>query len=102
MSHGNSDKCEPNMTPLLDLVLQLVMFFMLCANFVMEQTNASIVLPEAIAAKTLQKEGGDHPIFLNINKEGKVLLAKVDAIGDKVVLDNAVQVGDYMRIRYRE
>ena len=43
MSHGSSssDKCEPNLVPLLDMVLQLVMFFMVCANFVMEQVNES-------------------------------------------------------------
>jgi len=89
------------MTPLLDLVLQLVMFFMLCANFVMEQTNATIVLPEAIAAKTLDVKD-DYPIFLNINKEGKVLLAKTDALNGKDVLDNAAQVESYMRFRYKE
>ena len=51
MSHGSTEKCEPNLTPLLDLVLQLVMFFMLCANFVVEQTSDKIKLPEAEAAK---------------------------------------------------
>src|SRR3954451_17805653 len=98
MSHGiSADKSEPSMTPLLDLVLQLVMFFMLCANFVMEQTNASIVLPEAIAAKTLDKDDKD-PIFLNINKEGKVLLSKLDAAfnGGNEVLNNEAQVESYM------
>ena|SRR5947209_5223524 len=103
MSHGSTDKCEPNMTPLLDLVLQLVMFFMLCANFVMEQTNASISLPEAIAAKALDKKE-DYPIFLNINKEGVVLLSKLDAAGNGGVdhLDNEVQVKNFMDRRYKE
>ena len=55
MSHGSTEKCEPNFTPLLDLVLQLVMFFMICANFVMEQTSVEIKLPKAIAAKALEK-----------------------------------------------
>ena len=84
MSHGPSGgdgiKAEPNLIPLLDLVMQLVMFFMVCANFVMEQTNATIVLPEAIASKALDKNDA-YPIFLNINKEGKVLLSKLDARG---------------------
>src|SRR5438874_2606726 len=101
MSHGSTDKCEPNMTPLLDLVLQLVMFFMLCANFVMEQTNATIVLPEAIAAKALDKNDA-YPIFLNINKEGKVLLSKLDARGGPEVLENEAQVELYMKRRYKE
>ena len=42
MSHGGSDSgvsAEPNMTPLLDLVLQLLMFFIINVNFVSEQVN---------------------------------------------------------------
>jgi biopolymer transport protein ExbD len=64
-----SDKCEPNLTPLLDMVLQLVMFFMLCANFVMEQVNESIKLPDAIAAKALDKGANDY-IILNVDPAG--------------------------------
>lgn len=63
------DKCEPNLTPLLDVVLQLVMFFMLCANFVMESVNETIKLPEAIAAKALDKDVRDY-LILNIDSKG--------------------------------
>ena len=64
-----SEKCEPNLTPLLDMVLQLVMFFMLCANFVMEQVNEQIKLPDAIAAKPLDKGANDY-LILNIDPAG--------------------------------
>ncbi len=101
MSHGSTDKCEPNLTQLLDLVLQLVMFFMLCANFVMEQTDINIKLPEAIAAKALEKDAGD-PIFLNINEKGQVLLPPSDRIGDNDTLDNPVQVENYLKQRAKE
>jgi len=70
MSAGTSyEKCEPNMTPLLDVVLQLVMFFMLCVNFVMEQVNEEVKLPEAIAAKALDRTTEYYHI-LNIDKKG--------------------------------
>ena len=72
---GHSSKAEPNMTPLLDLVLQLVMFFMLCANFVMEQVNETIKLPEAIAAKALDKTQEAY-VILNVTEQGKVLLGR--------------------------
>lgn len=98
MSHGSTDKCEPNLTPLLDLVLQLVMFFMLVANFVMEQTNAEIKLPQAAAGKALDK-GEDAPIFLNINEQGKVLLTAVQRSGDNETLDNEIQVQRYMELQ---
>lgn len=44
---SGEDKCEPNLTPLLDLVLQLVMFFMLTANFDKLDKNKDVILPKA-------------------------------------------------------
>ncbi len=35
-------KADPNLVPLLDLVFQLIMFFMICVNFVSEQVNSDI------------------------------------------------------------
>jgi biopolymer transport protein ExbD len=104
MSHGPSDKCDPNLIPLLDLVLQLVMFFMVCANFVMEQVNETIRLPEAIAAKALDPNA-TNIIFLNVNQEGFVLLSGNDIQGknkDENVLRNQRQVQDYMERRFKE
>lgn len=101
MSHGSTDKCEPNLTPLLDLVLQLVMFFMLVANFVVEQTSEQIKLPEAIEAKALDK-GEDTPIFLNVNFQGIVLLTPDQQEGDNQTLDNEQQVENYMKRRASE
>lgn len=72
MSSGASEKCEPNFTPLLDLVLQLVMFFMLVSNFVMAETNVEIKLPQAIAAKPLGARE-DYVYYLNVNEEGKII-----------------------------
>jgi len=106
MSHGSSDKCEPNFTPLLDLVLQLVMFFMLCANFVMDQTNVEIKLPKAIAAQPLSSTD-DYTIYLNVNAQGKVILSSTDQYKDsegKVTdtLDNAEQVYIFLARRAKE
>lgn len=98
MSHGSTDKCEPNFTPLLDLVLQLVMFFMISANFVMEQTSAEVRLPEAISAKALDP-AVDTIIFLNINEKGQVMLPPVDREGENDTLDNPAQVEGYMKRR---
>ena len=98
MSHGSTDKCEPNLIPLLDLVLQLVMFFMVCANFVMEQINETIKLP---SAKRCQAAGPEatNIIFLNVNEKGEVLLSALDAVGKENTLYNKVQVQNYMKRR---
>jgi biopolymer transport protein ExbD len=95
MSHGSTEKCEPNFTPLLDLVLQLVMFFMVCANFVLEQTSVEIKLPQAIAAKALEKSEEDV-VYLNVNEQGIVRLTPDQREGDIDSLDNEIQVRDYM------
>ncbi len=99
MSHGNMERCEPNLTPMLDMVLQLVMFFMLCANFVMEQVNESIKLPSAIAAKPLDRKD-ERLLFLNVNDKGHVLLSKLDA-EDSLSLENKLQVKSFMERRMR-
>jgi biopolymer transport protein ExbD len=106
MSHGSTDKCEPNFTPLLDLVLQLVMFFMLCANFVMEQTNVEIKLPKAVAVK-VGGEPDEYLIFLNVNDQGKVILTPTDQYRDSegnvtATLDNATQVEIFLKRRAKE
>src|SRR5215207_2574385 len=104
MSHSASDKCEPNLIPLLDLVLQLVMFFMVCANFVMEQVSEAIKLPEAVVAKPIEKTD-EFIIFLNVDKDGKVILAGLDVQGDRPednLLTNPAQVKTYMDRRYKE
>jgi len=96
MPHGSTEKCEPNFTPLLDLVLQLVMFFMLCANFVMEQTSDQIKLPEAVTGKVRDKSEAEE-IILNISKDGKVLLTPAQWRNDIKTLDNPIQVENYMK-----
>lgn len=101
MSHGSDKACEPNLVPLLDMVLQLVMFFMVCANFVMEQVNESIKLPTAVSAQPLDPNAGNI-IFLNVNEKGEVLLSALDAVGSDRVLYNQIQVQSYMKRRYEE
>jgi biopolymer transport protein ExbD len=61
MSHGTSSlaNAEPNLTPLLDVVLQLLMFFMMCVNFVTEQVNEDVKLPDSQSAKPMAKDGTD-------------------------------------------
>jgi biopolymer transport protein ExbD len=74
-SHGpasSTELAEPNLVPLLDLVLQLIMFFMMCAQFaVMQQTDKSIHLPLAQQAKPIPDAGPDV-VFLGVTDRGEV------------------------------
>jgi len=58
MSHGGGGEgqpVDPNLTPLLDLVLQLLMFFIMCCNFATEQVSGDIKLPYSDSAKPIEK-----------------------------------------------
>jgi biopolymer transport protein ExbD len=78
MSHGpnlQASKAEPNLTPLLDVVLQLIMFFMMCVNFVrIDQINEAVHLPVAQAAVPMDKSL-TQVVFLNMDARGKLIVA---------------------------
>jgi biopolymer transport protein ExbD len=62
---------DVNLVPLLDLVLQLIMFFLVTVNFVrVDQFDPSIVLPVAQYAVPLANST-EEPIILNLDPDGK-------------------------------
>src|SRR5207248_1547875 len=78
----------------------------LCANFVMDQTSVEIKLPEALAAKALSQTD-DYAIYLNVNEQGKVILAPTDQYKDLegnviTTLDNQAQVFNFLKRRAKE
>jgi biopolymer transport protein ExbD len=70
---------EPNLVPLLDLVLQMVMFFMATTTFVKEERTAAVKLPVASAqsAKPVEDVGSDI-LYINVNERGDLLLNPLD------------------------
>lgn len=67
-------KAEPNLTPLLDVVFQLITFFMLVINFNNENFDASIRLPVAGDARPVEHaKAEDDILILNINKSGNLV-----------------------------
>jgi biopolymer transport protein ExbD len=68
MSHGPASEgssAEPNLVPLLDVVMQLLMFFMMIVQFVNSQINQSIKLPVSQLAVARSKDEADA-LFINI------------------------------------
>jgi biopolymer transport protein ExbD len=100
MSHGytggarNKD-AEPNLVPLLDMVLQLIMFFVLCANFVMDQINEDIKLPQASTAKSLDRAEIDL-IYLNVNEKGALLPYD----GDREPITSPQNIAQYLKRKF--
>ena len=69
----DSEGLDVNLTPLLDLVLQLIMFFMITVNFVhVDQFDDTIALPLASQAVPLDNSAEDW-VFLNLDRDGKLV-----------------------------
>src|SRR5258708_32267119 len=78
MSHGggSEDNLDPDLTPLLDLVLQLLMFFIINVNFVSDQVNPDVKLPQSESARPMDKPG-EADIFLNQVAKSAAFMAKL-------------------------
>jgi len=77
--HYNLTKGEINLTPLVDVVFQLIIFFMLSSSFIM-QPGIKIKLPQAATTDVIkQKE-----IFVNISEDGVIFfngkVVKIDEL----------------------
>ena len=66
---SSENRAEPNLTPLLDMVFQLITFFMLVINFKTAAMDLSLRLPVVGSARPIESQAGDL-LVLNIDKEG--------------------------------
>lgn len=70
----------PNLTPLIDIVFLLLVFFMLTAHFVKDQ-SLDIALPEANSATNLEDQGA---LEIVINNNGDILIDKKNIKSDEL------------------
>jgi biopolymer transport protein ExbD len=66
---SSENRAEPNLTPLLDMVFQLITFFMLVINFKTAALDLNLRLPVVGSARPVESLPGDL-LVLNIDKEG--------------------------------
>jgi biopolymer transport protein ExbD len=69
----SAENAEPNLTPILDMVFQLITFFMLVINFQAASLDLSLKLPVVGSARPVEK-GAEDLLVLNVNKAGKVMM----------------------------
>lgn len=67
------DMAEGDMTPMIDMVFQLIAFFMVLINFGQTEANDRVVLPHSQLVKPPEKKL-DFPIILHIAQDGEVIL----------------------------
>jgi biopolymer transport protein ExbD len=76
LSHGAS--AEPNLTPILDMVFQLITFFMLVINFKSAAMDLSLKLPVIGSAQPVDMQGQEDLLILNIDSQGQLRVFGAD------------------------
>jgi biopolymer transport protein ExbD len=95
-------KAEPNLTPLLDVVFQLITFFMLVINFSSENYDQRVRLPVAESARPMDdsQRMAEDRLVLNVDTEGHLLIG-----GEVQPLHKAIQTikhqADLVRLNMR-
>ena len=80
-------KAEPNLTPLLDVVFQLITFFKLVMNFSNDNYDQRIHLPVAGSARPVEEGANvEDRLVLNVDQDGHLLIG-----GEVQPLHKAVQ-----------
>ena len=75
MSGNASDSsADPNLTPLLDMVFQLITFFMMVMNFKAAALDLTLKLPTSDSAGPVDTNGKDDLLIVNVNKEGTLVV----------------------------
>jgi biopolymer transport protein ExbD len=71
-SVSSENRAEPNLTPILDMVFQLITFFMLVINFKAASLDLSLKLPVVGSARPVDTKGQRDLLLLNIDSEGRL------------------------------
>jgi biopolymer transport protein ExbD len=82
-------KAEPNLTPILDMVFQLITFFMLVINFKSASLDLSLRLPIVGSARPVDTKGMEDLLILNITQEGKLIVYGIPKDVDSYIAGEA-------------
>ncbi|TWU07935.1 ExbD/TolR family protein [Stieleria varia] len=67
------DLAEGDLTPMIDMVFQLIAFFMVLINFAQTESDDRVVLPDSQLVKPPDAPF-DFPIILHVAQDGEVIL----------------------------
>jgi len=72
MSELESGEGKPNLTPILDMVFQLITFFMLVINFKSAALDLNLKLPVVGSARPVDTKGQESLLILNVDSQGDI------------------------------
>ena len=82
-SRRGAQKAEPNLTPILDMVFQLITFFVLVVNFKSAELDLTLNLPVVGSARP-RPSGTNRMLVLNVKDDkGEVALSVMGALHNK-------------------
>lgn len=70
---GGHDRIDPDMTPMIDVTFQLIIFFMLTLNFAADDQSELIKLPDSELAKPPESPW-ESPITLQLKANSEVIV----------------------------
>src|SRR5471030_2068662 len=89
---SNELRAEPNLTPLLDVVFQLITFFMLVINFSSDNNDVRVRLPVASSASPAEAGKVDEDrIVFNIDSKGNLLFNGEELDTERAIKEIRVQ-----------
>ncbi|MFM9964938.1 MAG: ExbD/TolR family protein [Planctomycetaceae bacterium] len=92
MSAPSSEGADPDLTPLLDMVFQLITFFMLVINFKGAALDQTLQLPVLGSARPLEWQGEYEPLVLNIDKDGRIKVYEQPVDPEKYIASEATEL----------
>lgn len=73
-SAHSSERVEPNLTPILDMVFQLITFFMLVISFRATDFDKQLVLPVVGSGAPAEQDTSGEFLVLNLRTGGKLFV----------------------------
>jgi biopolymer transport protein ExbD len=83
IGNKSSKLVEGDMTSMIDMVFQLIAFFMVLINFSQDDQNAKISLPESELAKPTDVPS-EFPIVMHLDKDGRIYMGANEATTESI------------------
>lgn len=94
---------EPNLTPLLDVVFQLITFFMLVINFGNDNYDQRVRLPIAGSARPLDDSAqavNEDRLVLNVDRQGHLIMTGV-VLSPQKAIDEIKHQADLVKLNLK-
>jgi len=86
---GHTDSAEPDLTPILDMVFQLITFFMMVINFNSAALDMTLKLPVIGSAMPVDTKGEEDVLVMNLAPSGRLSVYGQEVDVDKYVSSEA-------------